>query len=107
MDRERELDEKLPIIPHEWLGAGCCGCLMIRLHGDQAEILCNECGASIRTVAVGDVGSAMAELAQTDEICTAICTHRVAVNSFPGFSAIEAFICSECAEGVAVARQVQ
>jgi hypothetical protein len=29
------------------------------------------------------------------------------VNTFPGFSVVEAFICQECGEGVSVERPVQ
>ena len=40
----------LPIIPHEVAtGTDCCGCLIVRVRGDQADITCNECGAVIRT----------------------------------------------------------
>jgi hypothetical protein len=56
----------------------------------------------IRTVPVVDVEKAMTELAQTDAICSASCTYCGALNTFPGFSAIEAFTCSECGEGVVV-----
>ena len=42
--------EDLPIVPHEVTGADCCGCLIVDVDGDQATILCNECGAIIRTL---------------------------------------------------------
>ena len=48
----------------------------------------------------------MVEMAST-VICSVRCTHCVALNTFPGFSAIEAFNCSECGEGVVVNRSVQ
>ena len=75
--------------------------------GNHAEIRCNECDALILTVPVGEVERAMLAMAQTDAICSARCTHCGAVNTFPGLSAIEAFICTECGEGVAVDRLVQ
>jgi hypothetical protein len=56
----------------------------------------------IRTMEVGDFESAMLEMAQTDKICGAHCTHCGALNSVPVFSAIEGFVCSECGEGVVV-----
>jgi hypothetical protein len=33
----------------------CCGCLIVRVPGGEADILCNECAVVIRTVPVGDV----------------------------------------------------
>jgi hypothetical protein len=95
--------DHLPIIPHEHVAkVECCGCLMARARDDQADILCNECGAIIRTVAVGEVLSAMLELARTDLICSATCTHCGALNAFPEVSSIIAFVCGECGEGVSV-----
>jgi hypothetical protein len=44
---------------------------------------------------------------ETDTICSAPWTPYGELNTFLGFSAIEAFICSECGEGVKVARSVQ
>jgi uncharacterized paraquat-inducible protein A len=41
------------------------------------------------------------------EICSARCTCCDALNTFPGLSAVEAFICSECGESVVVGRSVQ
>ena len=111
MDRDAHLtgdiNDRFPMIPHETLGADCCGCLYVRRDGDQADIVCNECSAVIRTLPAADVEAAMLALAETDTICSARCTHCGAVNTFPGFSAIEAFTCSECGEGVVVATRPQ
>ena len=79
---------------------------MVRTCGDQADIVCNECGV-IQTVAIGDVEAAMLELAQTDAVCSVQCPHCGALNIFPGMSVITAFICRECGEGVEVPRSVQ
>jgi hypothetical protein len=87
-------------------GADCCGCLIVRVRGDQADITCNECGAVIRTVPVERAPTAMLAMA-SGLICSARCTHCDALNTFPGSSAIEAFICSECGESVTVSRPVQ
>jgi hypothetical protein len=102
-----DINKGLPIIPHESLGADCCGCLIVQINGDHADIVCNECGAAIRTVRVGDIQAAMSEMAQTDIISSARCTHCGALNTFPGMSSVEAFICSECGEGVALGSPVQ
>jgi hypothetical protein len=102
-----DINDRLPIIPHENLGADCCGCLYVRVEGEQADIVCNECAAVIRTVPVADVERVVKELGQTDTICSARCTHCGAVSSFPGFATIDVFVCSECGEGNAVANRVQ
>jgi len=102
-----DINKGLPIIPHESLGADCCGCLIALINGDQADIVCNECGAAIRTVRVGDLHAAMSEMAQTDVMSSARCTHCGALNTFPGMSSVEAFICCECGEGVALVIPVQ
>ena len=100
-------EQGFPIVPHEVAtGADCCGCLVVQVHGDQAYITCNECGAIVRTVPVKLASAVMVEMAST-VICSVRCTNCGALNIFPGFSAIEAFICSECGEGVAVTMSVQ
>ena len=40
-----DLNNLLPIIPHESTGVDCCGCMIAREHGNDTELLCNECGA--------------------------------------------------------------
>jgi hypothetical protein len=102
-----EINDRLPIIPHENLGADCCGCLYVRVEGGQADIVCNECAAVIRTVPVGDIERVVKDLAQTDTICSAHCTHCGAVNSFPGFATVDVFVCSACGESNEVTSQVQ
>ena len=103
-----DINDRLPLVPHSFIGApDCCGCLYVQVEGDQAEIICNECSAVIRTLPVADVERVMAELDQTDEICSARCPHCGAVNIFPGFSSMEAFICSQCGEGVRPSTSVQ
>jgi hypothetical protein len=96
-----------PIIPHEDVEeVDCCGCLYVQFRGGEADIICNECDAVVRTVSVEQATAVMLGLA-SGEICSARCPHCGALNTFPGFSTIEAFICSECGEGVAVNTPVQ
>jgi len=98
----------LPIIPHENVAdVDCCGCLMVRVRNGLAEILCNECGAAIRTVPIAEVHAAMSELAGTEVVCSAVCPFCRAINTFPGVTAIMAFTCRECGEGVGVEPSVQ
>jgi hypothetical protein len=58
----------------------------------MAEIQCNSCGAVIDTVPIDRAGQRLMELAGT-EICSARCPHCGALSTFPGFGAIEAFVC--------------
>lgn len=100
-------DQPYPIIPHEDVEkVDCCGCLVVGKCGDLANLTCNECGVVVRTVPLDRAAAALAEM-ESSEICSARCTHCGALNVFPGFSAIEAFVCSECGEGVAVNSAVQ
>ena len=55
--------------------------------------------AAIRAVRVEDIQAAMSEMAQADVIS--------ALNTSAGMSSVEAFICSECGEGVTVIISVQ
>jgi hypothetical protein len=102
--RDAEMDT---IVPHESLGAECCGCLVPVLRGDEAGLVCNECNALIRTVPASDVEQTLAQLAGSDEICSAKCPRCGALNTFPGFSAMHAFTCQECGEGVATETTLQ
>jgi hypothetical protein len=99
--------ELTTIVPHEWLGADCCGCIVAVLRGGEADLVCNECNALIRTVPASEDDQTLAHLASSDEICSARCPHCTAMNVFPGFSAMNAFTCRECGEGVAVQRLVE
>jgi hypothetical protein len=94
------------IVPHESLGADCCGCIVSLERGDDADLVCNECNALIRTVPLTEVDQALAQLASSDEICSARCPCCGALNVFQGFSVMHAFACRECGEGVAIEHRV-
>jgi len=65
--------DDLPIIPHEDIAdVDCCGCLIVRVRGGEADILCNECAAVIRRVPVGDVEAAMLERRRTQFVASRI-----------------------------------
>jgi hypothetical protein len=103
IDPIADMNECGPIIPHEEVAGGnCCGCLVVRRRGDQAEIICNECATVIRTVTFVDVERAVQELAPTDTVCSACCWHCGAVKVFPGVSTLAALVCHECGDGVVV-----
>jgi hypothetical protein len=35
-----------PLIPHEFFGVNCCGCL-VEMIGEETQFVCNECEAVI------------------------------------------------------------
>jgi Zn finger protein HypA/HybF involved in hydrogenase expression len=82
----------LPIIPHEFFGVDCCGCLVEIVDVDR-QFRCNECDALIP---VEDVQRAVMEIESTE----AICPHCGEVNHISGFASVDAFICAHCSRGV-------
>ena len=74
-------------LPHSDFGdPECCGCLNGVIRGDQADIVCNECGTVLRTVPAANVGQTLTELEITLEVASEMCPHCGSVNLFPGFS---------------------
>jgi hypothetical protein len=96
--------DELPIVPHN---DDCCGCLIVVERGDDADLVCNECLAVIRTVPTDEAPQILLRMAMDEGMCTETCPHCQALNTFPGFTSIEAYICVECGEGVSVKRSVQ
>jgi hypothetical protein len=83
---------------------------VVKIHGDQASIVCNECGAIVRTIRAVEVERTMHTLmmdAAGSAMSSARCPHCGSLNSFPGFTAIEVFVCAECGEGVSFEPPVQ
>jgi hypothetical protein len=88
-----------------WVGSDAnamarCGYLVPVARGDQTALVCNECNAVVKAVENAEVEQALSEVLMSQPMCSARCTHCGALNVFPGFSAMLAFICSECGEGV-------
>jgi hypothetical protein len=99
---QHEDESEYLIVPHEVAtGADCDGCFTVEERGDVADLRCNSCGLVVDTVPIDRAGARLMELAST-EISTATCPHCGALNTFPGFTAIEAFVCQECGEGMNV-----
>jgi hypothetical protein len=95
------------IVPHEIAtGADCDGCLIVQELGEVADLVCNSCDVVLETVPIERAASRLVELA-SKEICSTRCPHCGGLNTFPGFSVIEAFICSECGEGVNLEKPIQ
>jgi hypothetical protein len=101
--------DNYPVIPHESAGAeDCCGCLVPKVEGDQVRLVCNECGAVTATITTEQFKAGyVPEKLRSEELTTAQCPRCGAMNTFPGFSSIDAFICSECGEGVSIERPIQ
>jgi hypothetical protein len=78
------------------------GCLNGVARGDQADIVCNECGTVVRTVPAGDLQRTFDEMELTLETASEMCPHCGKVNLFPGFSRIQTYICCECGEAVSL-----
>jgi hypothetical protein len=86
-------------LPHSSFGApACCGCLDGIVRGDQADIVCNECDAVIRTVLAAELQKTLDEMELSLEVASAQCAHCGAVNLRSGFSQLFAFTCQECGE---------
>lgn len=47
------LQSAFPITPHSATGADCCGCIVLTVTGNDVELRCNECGATVGVVQVG------------------------------------------------------
>ena len=88
------------ILPHSDFGdLECCGCLNGVIRGDQADIVCNECGTVLRTVPAANIGQTLTELEITLEVASEMCPHCGSVNLFPGFSRMLAFTLSALRKG--------
>jgi uncharacterized protein (DUF983 family) len=61
----------------------------------------------IGSVPVNDLTRILAQLEASLNIATVMCPHCRAINLFPGFTEMLAFICRECGEGVSVEGPVQ
>lgn len=45
--------EIFPIIPHEHAGVDCCGCIVVKINDNDAELRCNECSAVVGVINTG------------------------------------------------------
>jgi uncharacterized protein (DUF983 family) len=93
-----EIEYNSTTIPHSSFGArDCCGCLDGII---EATIVCNECGAVLRTVPAAELPKILHEMELAFPVASALCPHCGSVNLFPGFEEIFAFNCKECGEFV-------
>src|SRR4051794_25414544 len=107
--KEREINQRLPPIPHSFNGNDDCpGCLGVLLDGEQARIVCNECEAVLKTVPIAEVEEALRGFRAFGDVCTSEkCPHCGELNVFPGWRTMFAFVCQHCGQGVALETPVQ
>jgi hypothetical protein len=83
----------------------CCGCLYGVIDGEQGNIICNECSASVRTVPAAELEKTLTEMDLGLDLATVVCRHCRSVNLFPGFSQMHAFVCQQCGKPVSLSTQ--
>ena len=93
-----ELTGCMPTVPHELAGVECCGCIVAAVEGSNVELRCNECGAVVGLVHL-EILKGLLGL----ECAEATCPHCGGLNTFPGFTAMSAYVCAECGKMVPVA----
>ncbi len=65
---------RLTTILHQSFGApDCCGCLNAVTRADEADIVCGECGAIIRTVPAADVERVLSEMELSLDVLSQQC----------------------------------
>jgi hypothetical protein len=100
--------DNYPIVPHENAGVDCDGCLVPRVTAEEVQLVCNECGAVAASISREQLEAGyVPDGLHFDKVTTALCPHCGAVQMFPGFSSIDAFICSEYGQGAGVERPIQ
>ncbi len=73
-----------------------------------SEFICSTCFSILLTFQRVKTEEAKAsEIALAESVCSATCPHCGALNTFPGWSSMLAYICRECGEGVSVRDSVQ
>jgi hypothetical protein len=85
----------------------CCGIIMPVVRGEQCDLVCNECRAVIATVPAVEAEQTLLRMAMSEGICTETCPHCGAINTFPGFTSMEAYTCRQCGTGVVLQRSMQ
>jgi hypothetical protein len=98
MDRDpsHDLTSRMPIVQHEAVaGVDCSGCIIATVDGTNVELRCNECGAVVGVVQF-EILRGLLGL----ECATATCPHCGKENTFPGFSEVSTYVCTECGKAV-------
>ena len=87
---------------------GCCGLILPAQVPGNVEMRCNECGATIGTVAtMAKAEKTLMRMAIEDGVCSEVCPHCGETNVFTGLDAMLIFTCRSCGSAVEVKRPVQ
>jgi predicted RNA-binding Zn-ribbon protein involved in translation (DUF1610 family) len=86
------------ILAHESLGGGkCCGCITALERGDgRSDLICNECGERIRTVASAQLEWELASLAEKVGYSVFPCAHCGALNVCTEIALADVLVCPRC-----------
>ena len=96
------------LVPHADFGdPECCGIIMPVASGNQADLQCNECGTVISTVPAAEADPTLLRMAMSLGFCSETCPVCSDVNTFTGYSSMEAYTCRHCGAAVLVKRPVQ
>ena len=94
------------MLPHSSFGdPGCCGCLNGVIRGESADIVCNECGAILKTIPADQLKRVFHEMELSLDLASAICPYCGAAHIAPGMSELHAFVCENCGQGVTLTQQ--
>jgi hypothetical protein len=63
-----------------------CGIALPVERANQADLVCNECGAVISTVPTVEAEPTLLRMAMEGGFCSETCLHCGELNTFPGFS---------------------
>jgi hypothetical protein len=89
------------VLRHQSFGSpDCSGCLNGSVRGNQADIVCDECEAVVRTVPATELRRMLDELESALDMGTDMCPHCGKANLVSGFSTMVAYVCRECGESV-------
>jgi len=89
------------ILNHQSLGADCRGCVIALEREDGiSDLICNDCGERIRTVASRDVGRELARLAETCGYSVYPCPRCGTLNICTEVALTDALVCPRCGIGM-------
>ena len=87
----------VPVIPHELIGAHCCGHLFA-IAADLEQYRCSQCSAVVPYQAVR---RAVTNITRSEDTCPH-CAYR---NVIQGFATIDEYACVKCHRSVALERR--
>ncbi len=83
----------------------CSGSLRTSTQGDEAQLVCNECGAIVRTMPAADLNETLRDLELSMDVAGEICPNCTSVNLFLGSTQVSSFTCRSCGQEVYIARR--